>query len=49
MRTTSRWMKWVIEESDNLQVAMPWERGHRNPAWKSRLSVSVFRRLLARA
>ena len=38
MRKQSRWMKWVIEEADNFDTALPWERRVRTGHWKKRLA-----------
>lgn len=31
MQARSRWLAWVLEESADMDVAMPWERGQRGP------------------
>lgn len=49
MRKQSRWMKWIIEESDTFQVKMPWDRRVRNPKWKKRISTISPRSLISEA
>ena len=38
MGKQSRWMEWVLDEADRLNVTLPWHRKTRSSAWKRRLS-----------
>lgn len=40
MGTKRRWLKWVIEEANTLNVVLPWERGANRRLWRKRLSTS---------
>lgn len=48
MGKQNRWMKWVLDEADKLNVNMPWHRQFRSTAWKNRLLSVDFRRLLSK-
>ncbi|MFT4716881.1 MAG: hypothetical protein ACI861_001622 [Paracoccaceae bacterium] len=43
MRIKRRWMKWIFEEADRLDVTMPWERGANRSAWRKRLASASLR------
>jgi hypothetical protein len=43
-----RWMRWVFEEADQLDVVFPWERGANRRAWRKRLTSASLRLLAAK-
>jgi|GEM_PF-2644822 len=49
MRVQRRWMKWVLEEADALEVTFPWERGAKRGLWHRHLSDSKIQPLARRA
>ncbi len=49
MRIKRRWMRWVFEEADALQVTLPWERGADRRAWRRHLPDSITAALPRRA
>ncbi len=49
MRTKRRWLKWVLEEADSLQVTLPWERTAAREKWHRHLVEDEELQLPARA
>jgi len=49
MRVKRRWMKWIFEEADTLDVAMPWERGANRTIWHRHFVSSNILKLPRRA
>jgi len=43
-----RWMRWIFEEADQLDVVLPWERGANRAAWRKRLTSASLRLLAAK-
>ncbi|GEM_PF-3577221 len=39
MAETRRWMKWILEEAETLDVVMPWQHGYRADALKDRFEI----------
>jgi hypothetical protein len=48
MRIKRRWMKWVFEEADRLDVVLPWERSANRAQWRKRLNSASLRLLSAK-
>ncbi len=38
MAVKRRWMKWIFEEVENMEVTLPWERGADRRAWRRHLA-----------
>ncbi len=38
MAVKRRWMKWIFEEVENMEVTLPWERTADRRAWRRHLS-----------
>lgn len=41
MQNKSRWMTWVLADSADLEIAMPWERGVRRAKLQARLRTAA--------
>lgn len=49
MQAMERWLAWVLDESANLDVAMPWERGQRGPNARPIISPAKAETPIARS
>lgn len=49
MHMKRRWLKWVLEEADSLEVTLPWERGAKRILWHRHLDEDVVVNMPARA
>ena len=48
MRIKRRWMRWVFEEADRIDVVLPWERGADRKSWRKHLTLDTLRVLSAK-